>query len=56
MSEKLYGLDQFYTGDFAPILTSVYTMTKHYRSIRERKGEGVKEGKFVYSFVPMDLT
>ena len=25
MSEKLYGVDQFYPGDFAPILTGVYT-------------------------------
>ena len=24
MSEKLYGVDQFYPGDFAPILTGVY--------------------------------
>ena len=26
MSEKLYGVDQFYPGDFAPILTGVYTV------------------------------
>ena len=26
MSEKLYGVDQFYPGDFAPILTGVYIM------------------------------
>ena len=32
------------------------SMTKHYRSIREREGEGVKEGKFVYSFALMDLS
>ena len=25
MSEKLYGVYQFYPGDFAPILTGVYT-------------------------------
>ena len=25
MSEKLYGVDQFYPGDFAPILTGVYS-------------------------------
>ena len=25
MSEKLYGVDQFYPGDFAQILTGVYT-------------------------------
>ena len=24
MSETLYGVDQFYTGDFAPILIGVY--------------------------------
>ncbi len=24
MSEKLYGVDQFYSGDFAQILTGVY--------------------------------
>lgn len=30
------------------------SMTKHYRSIRER--EDVKEGKFVYSFALMDLS
>jgi hypothetical protein len=24
MSEKLYAVDQFYPGDFAPILTDVY--------------------------------
>ena len=32
------------------------TMTKHYRTIRERDGESVKEGKFVYSFALMDLS
>ena len=26
MSEKLYGVDQFYPGDFAPILTGIYTL------------------------------
>jgi len=31
------------------------TVTKHYRSIREKDGERVKEGKFVYSFALMDL-
>ncbi len=31
------------------------TVTKHYRSLRERDGESVKEGKFVYSFALMDL-
>ena len=31
------------------------TVTKHYRSIREKDGEFVKEGKFVYSFALMDL-
>ena len=31
------------------------TVTKHYRSLRERNGELVKEGKFVYSFALMDL-
>mgnify|MGYP001626378093 CR=1 FL=1 len=31
------------------------TVTKHYRSLRERNGETVKEGKFVYSFALMDL-
>ena len=31
------------------------TVTKHYRSMRERDGEGAKEGKFVYSFALMDL-
>ena len=25
MSEKLYGMDQFYTGDFPQILTGVYS-------------------------------
>ena len=32
------------------------TVTKHYRSMRERNGETVKEGKFVYSFALMDLS
>ena len=32
------------------------TVTKHYRSVRERDGETVKEGKFVYSFALMDLS
>ena len=32
------------------------TVTKHYRSMRERDGEFVKEGKFVYSFALMDLS
>ena len=32
------------------------TVTKHYRSIRERDGEFVNEGKFVYSFALMDLS
>jgi transposase len=32
------------------------TVTKHYRSVRERNGEMVKEGKFVYSFALMDLS
>ena len=32
------------------------TVTKHYRSLRERNGELVKEGKFVYSFALMDLS
>ena len=27
MSEKLYGVDQFYPGDFAQILTGVYTLS-----------------------------
>ena len=31
------------------------TVTKHYRSMREKDGEFVKEGKFVYSFALMDL-
>ena len=31
------------------------TVTKHYRSLREKDGEFVKEGKFVYSFALMDL-
>ena len=29
MSEKLYGVDQFYPGVFAPILTGVYTILDH---------------------------
>jgi len=32
------------------------TVTKHYRSLREKKGEIVKEGMFVYSFALMDLS
>ena len=32
------------------------TVTKHYRSLREKDGEFVKEGKFVYSFALMDLS
>ena len=32
------------------------TVTKHYRSLREKNGEIVKEGRFVYSFVLMDLS
>ncbi len=31
------------------------TVTKHYRSIREKSGEKVKKGQFVYSFALMDL-
>ena len=31
------------------------TVTKHYRSLKERNCETVKEGKFVYSFALMDL-
>ncbi len=31
------------------------TVTKHYRSIREKIGEKVKKGQFVYSFALMDL-
>lgn len=31
------------------------TVTKHYRSIREKDGESVKKGQFVYSFALMDL-
>ena len=29
MSEKLYGVDQFYPGDFAPILTGVYSKPRN---------------------------
>jgi len=32
------------------------TVTKHYRSLREKNGEIVKEGRFVYSFALMDLS
>ena len=35
MSEKLYGVDQFYPGDFAPILTGVYNVTCHVSRIVE---------------------
>ena len=31
------------------------TVTKHYRSMREKHGESVKKGQFVYSFALMDL-
>ncbi len=31
------------------------TVTKHYRSMREKDGESVKKGQFVYSFALMDL-
>ena len=31
------------------------TVTKHYRSLREKHGEKVKKGQFVYSFALMDL-
>ena len=31
------------------------TVAKHYRSIREKIGESVKKGPFVYSFALMDL-
>ena len=31
------------------------TVTKHYRSMREKQGESVKKGQFVYSFALMDL-
>ncbi len=31
------------------------TITKHYRSIREKDGESVKEDRFVYSFAFMDI-
>ena len=32
------------------------TVTKHYRSLREKHGESVKKGQFVYSFALMDLS
>ena len=32
------------------------TVTKHYRSMREKHGESVKRGQFVYSFALMDLS
>ena len=32
------------------------TVTKHYRSMREKIGEKVKRGQFVYSFALMDLS
>ncbi len=32
------------------------TVTKHYRSMREKQGESVKRGQFVYSFALMDLS
>ena len=32
------------------------TVTKHYRSMREKHGESVKKGQFVYSFALMDLS
>ena len=32
------------------------TVTKHYRSLREKIGESVKKGQFVYSFALMDLS
>ena len=32
------------------------SMTKHYRTIREKDGESVKQGRFVYSFALMDLS
>lgn len=32
------------------------TETKHYRSIREKIGESVKKGQFVYSFALMDFS
>jgi transposase len=32
------------------------TVTKHYRSMREKQGESVKKGQFVYSFALMDLS
>ena len=35
MSEKLYGVDHFYTGDFAQILTGVYS--KPWNRITARK-------------------
>ena len=31
------------------------TVTKHYRSMKEKQGESVKKGQFVYSFALMDL-
>ena len=31
------------------------TVTKHYRTMREKQGESVKKGQFVYSFALMDL-
>ena len=32
------------------------TVTKHYRSMREKYGEFVKKGGFVYAFTLMDLS
>ena len=37
MSEKLYGVDQFYPGDFAPILTGVYKDEGHVNEGKEPK-------------------
>ena len=31
------------------------TVTNHYRSLREKQGESVKKGQFVYSFALMEL-
>ncbi len=41
----------------AVVYGTVYslTVTKHYRSLREKQGETVKKGQFVYSFALMDL-
>ena len=47
MSEKLYGVDQFYPGDFVQILTGVYNMEDSFMFRKRAIGySGKKTGRY----------